>query len=202
MISDLGGLQVALTAWVNRPDLPSFDVGEIIALAEERIYRDVRCRQMVTTTTLQTVAGVDTVALPDRWIEGISLRIDNPRMPLAYLTPEALRSEYSSTYTGLPSAYTIEGSNIVLGPTPGQVYDIQVTYYQRFDPLETTNTNALLSLAPSLYLFGALSEAAPYLMDDPRVPLWESKYAAAVRQVNTTQSSAATAGTSMRIRSR
>ena len=202
MIADLGALQSAVLSWLNRPELDSFALGELISLAEERIYRDVRCRQMVTTTTLQTVAGVDTVALPDRWLEGLSLRIDTPRMPLAYLTPEALRNEYSSTYTGLPSVYTVEGSNIVLGPTPSQVYDIQTTYYQRFDPLETTNTNALLSVAPSLYLFATLAESAPYLMDDPRIPLWESKYAAAVQQVNTTQSSAATAGTSMRIRSR
>ena len=201
MISDYGSLTTAVAEWLARPDL-STTAAQFVALGEERIARDVRCRQMVTTGTLSALVGVESVALPARWLEGVSLRIETPRMTLDYLTPEMLRAEFGSTYSGLPSVYTIEGENIVLGPVPSQGYTLQATYYQQFEPLETSNTNALLVIAPSLYLFSALAEAAPYLMDDQRAGLWESKYAAAVRQVNATQSSATAAGTSMRIRSR
>ena len=201
MITDVGTLTLAINDWLSRSDL-IYAVPEFIGLAEERIARDVRCRQMVTSATLATVAGVESVALPDRWLEGVSLRIVTPQMRLEYLTPEALRGAFGSTYSGLPSVYTIEGTNIILGPVPAQVYDLQATYYARFEALETSNTNALLVASPSLYLFGALAEAAPYLMDDQRAGMWEAKYAAAVRQVNATESSAASAGTSLRIRTR
>lgn len=201
MISDYGTLTAAVSEWLVRPDL-TYGIPEFISLAEERISRDIRCRQMVTTASLSALTGVETVALPERWIEGVSLRIETPRMTLDYLTPEMLRAEFGSTYSGLPSVYTIEGENIVLGPLPAQDYTLRATYYQRFASLESTNTNALIAIAPSLYLFAALAESAPYLMDDERVALWENKYAATVRQVNATQSSASTAGTSMRIRSR
>jgi hypothetical protein len=201
MISDYGTLYAAVSEWLVRPEL-TYAIPEFISLAEERIARDVRCRQMVTTATLATVAGVESVALPDRWIEGVSLRITTPQIQLEYVTPEALRGMYGSTYSGLPSVYTIEGTNLILGPVPAQVYALQATYYQRFDRLETTASNALILIAPSLYLFAALAEAAPFLMDDQRAGMWESKYAASLRQVNATESSAASAGTSLRIRTR
>lgn len=201
MIANYADLSSAVISWLNRADLQS-TVPDFIALAEERIARDIRCRQMVTTATLATVAGVESVALPDRWIEGVSLRIVEPQIQLEYVTPEELRGMFGSTYSGLPSVYTIEGENLILGPVPAQVYSLQSIYYQRFTPLAGTSTNSLLEASPSLYLFAALAEASPFLMDDQRAGLWESKYAAVVRQVNATESSANSAGTSLRIRTR
>lgn len=201
MIANYADLSSAVTSWLNRADLQA-TVPDFIALAEERIARDIRCRQMVVSATLTTVAGVESVALPDRWIEGVSLRIVEPQIQLEYVTPEELRGMFGSTYNGLPSVYTIEGESLILGPVPAQVYSLQSIYYQRFTPLSGTGTNALLDASPSLYLFAALAEASPFLMDDQRAGLWESKYAAVVRQVNATESSANSAGTSLRIRTR
>ena len=202
MISDLSTLQAAVFDWLNRPDLSGSVVNEFIGLAEERIARDVRVRQMMATETLLTVAGQEFVGLPDRWLEGVSLRIVNPQQRLDYMTPEELRGSYVSTYSGLPRNYTVEGSRLVFGPIPSQEYSVQAVFYRRFEPLETTGTNDLIVLAPSLYLFASLSEALPYLADEQRAGLWEAKYAAAVAKVNATEASAASAGTSMRIRAR
>jgi len=35
--------------------------------------------------------------------------------------------------------------------------------------------------APDLYLFGALSESAPYLQHDERLPMWEARLQAGVK---------------------
>jgi hypothetical protein len=201
MIANYSDLTTSVALWLNRGDLATM-APEFVSLAEERIARDVRCRQMMTSATLTTVAGVEAVALPDRWIEGVSLRIQTPQIALEYVTPEELRGMFGSEYSGLPSVYTVQGTSLILGPVPSQVYTVQSTYYRRFDALSGSATNALLTAYPSLYLFAALAEALPYLKDDQRAGLWEAKYAATVRQVNATESSAASAGTSLRIRTR
>ena len=44
-------------------------------------------------------------------------------------------------------------------------------------PLDATNTtNAVLTRAPGLYLYGALAASAPFLQDDERIAVWEGEY--------------------------
>ncbi|WNZ54789.1 hypothetical protein QT397_18160 [Microbulbifer sp. MKSA007] len=47
-----------------------------------------------------------------------------------------------------------------------------------------TDTNPVLTSAPDLYLFGALVEAESFLMNDSRVPLWESKFQDQLHRLN------------------
>lgn len=50
------------------------------------------------------------------------------------------------------------------------------------------NTNWLLTSHPDVYLYGSLVEAAPYIKDDPRIPVWLENYntrAAEVRRPST-----------------
>ena len=61
-------LKAAVASWMNRTDLTSA-IPDFIALAEGRIARDMRLRSQVTETTLSTVAGTQTVALPDGIVE-------------------------------------------------------------------------------------------------------------------------------------
>ena len=44
-------------------------------------------------------------------------------------------------------------------------------------------TNWVLTSHPDVYLFGSLYQAAPYLKDDERVPVWESRYRSALDQI-------------------
>ncbi|MFA0813584.1 phage adaptor protein [Microbulbifer epialgicus] len=47
-----------------------------------------------------------------------------------------------------------------------------------------TDTNPVLDAAPDLYLFGALVEAESFLMNDSRIPLWESKFQDQLHRLN------------------
>jgi hypothetical protein len=47
-----------------------------------------------------------------------------------------------------------------------------------------TPTNVVLDTYPELYLYGALIEAEPYLVDDQRIALWKGMYDDAVTRIN------------------
>ena len=53
--------------------------------------------------------------------------------------------------------------------------------YKDVTPLSDLNTsNWLLAAHPDVYLYGALVEASPYLMEDERTSIWAQLYAAAI----------------------
>ena len=171
------GLHASIAAYLKRSDLTS-QIPDFIVLAEARIARDLRIRSQVTSTTLTTVAGQQWVALPTGWLEFENVTVSgNPDQQLNYVNIQHLDTKYpGNSTTGLPAVYSIEGQQILFGPTPDTAYTVPVLYYKRYDPLATTPTNWLLANHPSIYLYAALAEAAPFLYEDDRAPFWEAKY--------------------------
>ena len=51
----------------------------------------------------------------------------------------------------------------------------------------TNSTNEVLTEAPMIYLYAALLEAAPYLKDDERVPMWVAAFEQAAETFHRTQ---------------
>jgi hypothetical protein len=196
-LTSYSGLTTALAAWLARDGDPivSAAAPDLVALAEQRIFYGsedpqfpspaVRVRQMETTVPLSTVAGTATVALPTGWLGAKRLYIDgDPDTDLVYMSPEELRAAWPNAATTKPVNYTIEGENIVFGPTPDAVYTVQVLYWQKPDPLATTPTNALLTAAPSLYLYAALLEAALWNGDDAAATRWLRMFSAAANALH------------------
>jgi hypothetical protein len=160
--------------WLDRDDLAA-RIPEFIALCEARFNRSLRIRAMETLDiSVDTVSGTSTVALPTGYVQmrDISL-ITSPITQLQYLTPEIMNRLNAGSFTGKPETYTIIANNILFGPTPDAVYDISMLYYKTFDALtDAAPTNWVITNAPDVYLYGALLEAEPFLMNDQRVQLW------------------------------
>jgi hypothetical protein len=201
-IATYSDLQTSVANWLKRSDLTSI-IPDFITLAEARIARDLRLRRQVTNTALSTVAGTQTVTLPSDFLEmeNITLTNTTPPAALSVVTPEIMDRKFPNGYvTGQPVVYTIVGDAIQLGPTPDAVYTVSLDYYQRFAALSTTPTNWLLTNHPGVYLFGALAEGAPYLMEDERTPLWDTKYRAEVAALQQADDAALRSGSAMRVR--
>lgn len=195
-------LQAAVANWLHRDDLAS-SVPDFIALAEARLNKVLRTRQQVTTATLATVAGTATVALPASWLEFESLRLVTPNVPIEHLPRGQFVDAHPSSDTGAPTHYVIDGSNIVLGPKPDAIYSIEAVYFAAVPSLSGgTPTNWLLTEWPGLYLFAALSEAAPFIGQDARVAVWEQRYSAELAAAITADARARSSGSSLRIRAR
>tara|TARA_R110000751_G_scaffold197261_1_gene302451 strand:+ start:2362 stop:2991 length:630 start_codon:yes stop_codon:yes gene_type:complete len=173
-ISTYSELQTAVANWLDRDDLAA-RIPEFIALCEARFNRSLRIRAMETLDiSVDTVSGTSTVALPTGYVQmrDISL-ITSPITQLQYLTPEIMNRLNAGSFTGKPETYTIIANNILFGPTPDAVYDISMLYYKTFDALtDAAPTNWVITNAPDVYLYGALLEAEPFLMNDQRVQLW------------------------------
>jgi hypothetical protein len=175
-ISTYAELQTALEGWLHRSNLDS-QITDFIALAEARIYRNLRIRAMETQLSAAIASGV--VAVPTGYIEMKHARIDGAKpVALTRKNDEWIYANYPTrSADGLPKFFAREADSFIFGPYPDSAYTVKGVYYKRLAALSDSNTsNWFTENAPDVLLFGALCEAAPYCRDDTRIPLWEAKF--------------------------
>ena len=124
------------------------------------------------------------------WIDQYTGKINTWREAYpVWLAPQA---GYFPLGTGTPSVFTRINNYLCFHPV-AEVFDlpVQVDMYAFVGPLDSVNyqTNTLQD-AYSAYLYGALSHAEGFLMDDPRIALWKSKFEETLGQLNGTKSDA------------
>lgn len=191
-ISTYSELQTAIANWLNDSTLTS-RIPEFIQLGEARIKREVRTREMLDRADLSISDGDRYVDLPDDFLDYKYLRLKIPDVTtgrryypdLTELSVHEL-SIRSVNDARTPQFFAIH-EQLEFDSEADQDYTAEIYYYVAIDPLATTSTNTLLTRAPDIYLYSALSEAAPFLLADERVPLWESKYTIARDALNKSQ---------------
>lgn len=181
-INSYSGLKEAISGWLNREDITA-RIDNFIDLAEARFNRELRTNDMLARA--YTVATDDYVALPDDWLQHIALSVDGLADAATYVGTKEFYDAVSDGYTGTPRYYTIVGNAIRFLPAPAPTATVEITYYQKIPALSDTQTsNWLLARSPDLYLFGALLEAEPYLMNDERVSLWAARSTSIIAAMN------------------
>jgi hypothetical protein len=90
----------------------------------------------------------------------------------------------SDNAAGQPLFFSIFGSEIELAPSPDANYTIEMVYRQNIPALASNSTNWLLTLAPDIYLYGALLESAPYMKEDDRIQTWALGLSSALESLN------------------
>lgn len=171
-ISTYAELKTAVANLLNRSDLTS-RIPEWIAGAETRINygsfeppfvsEPLRVRAMETSANL-TVNG-QSVALPTRFLQArrIYLSGDTGRR-VDPISPDQFWLQYVRTSADTPREFTIEGENILFGPTPDATYTGKILYYQGIAALSADgDTNWLVTNAPYAYVHGAAIEGFKYL---------------------------------------
>jgi len=207
-------LQTAVANWLDRGDLTE-RIKEFIDLAEARMNRVLRLQLMVNidTTTLggaaALVAGTRDYALPSGYLQMIDFALTtDPITPLSYITPENMNRMWAGSQLGIPRAYTILSNNssgtptptVRLGPSPAGAYTYSMMFYKKIEALGTGNTTeAMLTDNPDIYLYGALMEAEPFLMNDARVQLWATAYQEAVANLQEQDNKDRHSGSAMRV---
>lgn len=183
-ISTYSELQAAVGNWLNRTDLTD-RIPEFIALAEAQMNRRLRVRQMVTRA--EAALAVEFTDAPSDMLEPIQLALEisesDIRVP-RYLAPERLLAEKAGVVSsGQPEFYTVIGGTLQLLPAPDTAYAGELAYYAKIPALASNSTNWMLATYPDAYLYGALVQAAPYLVDDERVMTWGSMFQAALNDI-------------------
>jgi hypothetical protein len=149
-----------------------------IQLAENRLRRDLRLRQMIKVVTTTTTASDSTVALPSDFLEMRDIHLEtNPIQTVIYQNPSNFFRNTNVTVGGMPSYYTVTGSEFQFAPVPDSAYTLKMIYYAAPIYLSSSvSSNVFLATCPDLLLYAALGEAEPYLMNDARTQTWAALY--------------------------
>lgn len=194
-LSNYSDLKNTVANYLGRSDLTA-QIPTFISLAEIRLARQLRLRQMLKVVSTQTTGGDGTIGLPSDFLTVRDFYVDlNPRQPLSYLSPSAFTRDARPHESGKPIFYTQRGLELELAPKPDTNYSVVLLYYAKPDALSDSNaSNVFMANCPDALLYGALLEAEPYLMNDARTAVWSQLYSDAVQSLAESDNSSEYAG--------
>jgi hypothetical protein len=194
LIADYNSLQNAVTEYLARDQdtiliarIPTF-----IQLFEAKMNRGLFVRQMELRATAladpSSSSEPEFISLPSDFqtMRRVRLSSVTGKPCLAFLSGTQM-DEYRFSQQDVaqqPRYFTVFGNEIELAPSPDKPYTVEMIYRQNIPALASNTTNWLLAVAPDLYLYGALMEAAPYLKEDPRTQTWGALLASALDDLN------------------
>ena len=77
---------------------------------------------------------------------------------------------------------------------------MEMLFYKKISSLSPTNTTeTMLTENPDIYLYGALLEAEPFIMNDERVPLWMQGFSQAVADLQEQDNKDRHSGSALRV---
>ena len=173
-----------IQSYLERTDAATLDkIPLFIMLAEQVIASQIKFLGNLTVNTSTMVAGSSVIAKPARWHKTVSMNITvaGTRQPVLNRRYEYLREYWPDpTAQGTPAFYAdYDYTNWLVAPTPDTAYAFEVLYYERVQPLDSSNqTNWFTIYAPQALLYGSLLQAMPFLKNDERSPMWQQQYEA------------------------
>ena len=156
-------------------------IPRFIMLAEQVIASQIKFLGNLTVNTSNMVIGAATIDKPARWHKTISMNVtvSGKRQPVFLRKYEYLR-EYAPdpSVQGVPKFYAdYDYTHWLVAPTPDTAYDYEVLYYERVQPLDSSNqSNWFTIYAPQAMLYGSLLQAMPFLKNDERIAMWQQQY--------------------------
>lgn len=184
--SNYSTFRVSVGAWLDATELTTAQLDDIINMAENRIFRECRTRELETTTTATISSG--TVAVPSDYRE----------MKLAYVNSSPIRelerrsAEWILTNYPLRSAdgdsiyIARDGSNFIFGPYPSSNDQVVIRYYRNPTAMSggADTVNSLYQQNEDLYLYASLVQGELFLQRQKRSQTWELMYQNALNRVN------------------
>jgi hypothetical protein len=174
-------LQTAVADYLAKSNLTSW-IPNFIQNWEEKFYRQPKNFGSWMEASLNSTIASSVIAVPTGYLAMKYAYVNGS--PASRLDRVSLNQLYG-TYprggdTGIPAWYARDGANFVFGPAPDSDYNIRGTYWAKPTLLRDFAADAaahwIIVNAPDLALYGALIEAQPFLMNDKRIPTWQSFY--------------------------
>jgi hypothetical protein len=152
-----------------------------IMLAEQVIASQIKFLGNLTVNTSNMVIGEATIQKPARWHKTVSMNVTvaGKRQPILLRKYEYLREYWPDpNQKDVPKFYCdYDYTHWLIAPTPDVSYDFEVLYYERVQPLDSSNqSNWFTQYAPQALLYGSLLQAMPFLKNDPRTQMWQAMY--------------------------
>ena len=175
--------------YLERSDQATINaIPTFITLAEFEIAQEIKTLGQLQLVQSTMSTNNPNLAKPARWRKTVSINYTDSsgnKNPVLLRKYEYLINySQSNSTTGPPLYYSDTSWDWwYLAPTPDQAYTFEVLYYERIQPLSSSNqTNWLTQNAPTAMLYGTLLQAMPFLKDDQR-QIFQQKYTEAIKSL-------------------
>jgi len=171
-----------IQSYLERSDTATLEkIPLFIMLAEQVIASQIKFLGNLTVNSSAMVATQAIIDKPARWHKTVSMNITvaGKRYPVLLRKYEYLREYWpNATTTSIPKFYCdYDYTHWLVAPTPASAYSFEVLYYERVQPLDSSNqTNWFTIYAPQALLYGSLLQAMPFLKNDERMGMWQQQY--------------------------
>lgn len=171
-----------IQSYLERTDAATLEkIPLFIMLAEQVIASQIKFLGNLTVNTSTMVSGANVIDKPARWHKTVSMNVTvaGQRKPVLLRKYEYLREYWPDPEeTGEPKFYCdYDYTHWMIAPTPSDAFNFEVLYYERVQPLDSSNqTNWFTQYAPQALLYGSLLQAMPFLKNDERTPIWQQQY--------------------------
>lgn len=175
-------LVLDIQQYLERTDTETVDrIPTFIMLAEQVIASQIKFLGNLTVNTSTMVQGDPVVPKPARWHKTVSMNVTvaGAKQPVLLRKYEYLREYWpNQTLEDIPKFYAdYDYTHWLIAPTPADDYSFEVLYYERVQPLDSSNqTNWFTIYAPQALLYGSLLQAMPFLKNDERIAMWQAQY--------------------------
>ena len=171
-----------ISTYLERTDQATLQkIPTFIMLAEQVIAAEIKFLGNLTVQQSTMTATQAVIDKPARWHKTVSMNVvvAGERQPVLLRKYEYLREYWpDATETGVPKFYSdYDYTHWLVAPTPSDDFVFEVLYYERIQPLDSSNqTNWFTIYAPQALLYGSLLQAMPFLKNDERIPMWQAQY--------------------------
>lgn len=166
-----GDVQTRLVGLLNRRDLTDTLRDSFIDQSIQRVQRKLRIPAM-EKTVIATVESYDGIAIPSDLLELKGLTVSGYTLDHRSLA-EVLPLEQIQ---GCPRIFARQGPRWRLAPYPEDGTVVRIDYWAEVNALvNATDTNTLTLIAGDLIVYGALSYAADYFIDE-RASNFEARF--------------------------
>jgi hypothetical protein len=177
--------------WIGADDYSDAQIGTFLDLAQTRMNVELMSFHMeaqYTKTILAPDAGNPinlSLEMADFGkIRLVSVRGTGP-LDVAALNEYVEKAQDLFDTSYMPELYTIDSKKLYIWPWPAENAIVDIYYYMNVPSLSASVATNVFSLYhPDILTYAAALEAAPYMVEDERIAVWESKYMGGVLAAN------------------
>ena len=152
-----------------------------IGLTEQKIAARLKILGILTVQTSVVNQNVNIIDKPARWHKSVSMNVTvaGRRTPMLLRTTEYLREYWPDpAQQDVPKFYAdYDYTHWLIAPTPDAAYNFEVLYYERIQPLDSSNqTNWFTIYAPQAMIYGSLAEASMFLKNYEQAGMYRADF--------------------------
>lgn len=152
-----------------------------IGLTEQKIAARLKILGILTVQTSVVNQNVNIIDKPARWHKTVSMNVTvaGRRTPMLLRTTEYLREYWPDpAQQDVPKFYAdYDYTHWLIAPTPNAAYNFEVLYYERIQPLDSSNqTNWFTIYAPQAMIYGSLAEASMFLKNYEQAGMYRADF--------------------------